>query len=106
LVSAKAAYEKSRVELDRATGLLLDHSNIDVADATRGQVTHLPQVPYVAPRQESTLAGRLLSRQRHRLSRRRLRLRNSREMLRRQFSSRGSTMYSSFRDLVCRDHYA
>ncbi len=52
LVSAKAAYEKSRIELDRATGLLLDHSGIDVADATRGQVTHLPKVPYVAPRQD------------------------------------------------------
>jgi outer membrane protein TolC len=52
LVSAKAAYEKSRIELDRATGLLLDHAGIDVADATRGQVTHLPSVPYVAPRQD------------------------------------------------------
>jgi outer membrane protein TolC len=52
LVSAKAAYEKSRVELDRATGLLLDHSGIDVTEATRGQVTHLPRVPYVVPRQE------------------------------------------------------
>jgi outer membrane protein TolC len=52
LVSAKAAYEKSRVELDRATGLLLDHTGIDIAEATRGQVTHLPQVPYVAPRQD------------------------------------------------------
>ncbi len=51
LVSAKAAYEKSCIELDRATGLLLDHSNIDVAEATRGQVTRLPSVPYVAPRQ-------------------------------------------------------
>ena len=51
LVSAKAAYEKSRIELDRATGLLLDHTNIDVAEATRGQVTRLPNVPYVAPRQ-------------------------------------------------------
>ncbi|MFZ0859797.1 MAG: TolC family protein [Candidatus Sulfotelmatobacter sp.] len=50
LVSAKAAYEKSRIELDRATGLLLDHAGIDIADATRGQVTHLPNVPYVAPR--------------------------------------------------------
>jgi outer membrane protein TolC len=50
LVSAKAAYEKSRLELDRATGLLLEHSGIDIADATRGQVTHLPNVPYVAPR--------------------------------------------------------
>jgi outer membrane protein len=53
LVSAKAAYEKSRIELDRATGLLLDHSHIDVADATRGQVTHSPTVPYVAPRQDT-----------------------------------------------------
>src|SRR5580700_11042193 len=51
LVSAKAAYEKSRVELDRATGLLLDNVGIDVADATRGQVSRLPNVPYVAPRQ-------------------------------------------------------
>src|SRR6266446_3647705 len=52
LVSAKAAYEKSRIELDRATGLLLDHSGINVAEATRGQVTHLPTVPYVVPRQD------------------------------------------------------
>jgi outer membrane protein len=52
LVSAKAAYEKARVELDRATGLLLDHSGIVMADAERGQVTHMPNVPYVAPRQE------------------------------------------------------
>jgi outer membrane protein len=56
LVSAKAAYEKSSIELDRATGLLLDHAGIDVADATRGQVTHLPSVPYVAPRQETQTA--------------------------------------------------
>jgi outer membrane protein TolC len=53
LVSAKAAYEKSRIELDRSTGLLLDHSGIDVADATRGQVTHLPRVPYVGPTQDA-----------------------------------------------------
>jgi outer membrane protein TolC len=52
LVSAKAAYEKARVELDRATGLLLDHSGIVMADAERGQVTHMPNVPYVAPRQD------------------------------------------------------
>ncbi len=50
LVSAKAAYEKSVIELDRATGLLLDHSNINLADASRGQVTRNPAVPYVAPR--------------------------------------------------------
>jgi outer membrane protein len=52
LVSAKAAYEKARVELDRATGLLLDHSGIVMADAERGEVTHMPDVPYVAPRQD------------------------------------------------------
>ncbi len=50
LVSAKAAYEKARVELDRATGLLLDHSGIVMADAERGEVTHMPNIPYVAPR--------------------------------------------------------
>ena len=53
LVSAKAAYEKARVELDRATGLLLDHSGIVMADAERGQVTHMPNVPYIAPRQDA-----------------------------------------------------
>lgn len=52
LVSAKAAYEKSRVELDRATGLLLDNSGISVSEATRGQITHMPTVPDVAPSQD------------------------------------------------------
>jgi len=52
LVSAKAAYEKSRIELDRSTGLLLDHAGIDLADATSGQVKRLPNVPFVAPRQD------------------------------------------------------
>lgn len=51
LVSAMASYEKSRLELDRATGLLLDHAGIIMADAERGQVTHMPSIPYVAPRQ-------------------------------------------------------
>jgi outer membrane protein TolC len=53
LVSAKAAYEKARVELDRATGLLLDHAGIVMADAERGEVTHMPNVPYIAPRQDA-----------------------------------------------------
>jgi outer membrane protein TolC len=52
LLSAMAAYEKSRVELDRAVGTLLDHNGIDIADAAKGQVTHLPNVPYVAPRKD------------------------------------------------------
>ena len=57
LVSAKAGYEKSRIELDRATGLLLDHAGIDVGDATRGEVKRLPAVPYVAPRQDVNPSG-------------------------------------------------
>ncbi len=52
LMSAMAAYEKSRVELDRATGTLLEHNGISVDDAARGQVTHMPNVPYVAPRKD------------------------------------------------------
>ena len=49
LVSAKAAYEKAQVELDRATGLLLEHANVQIADAQRGRVTQLPNVPDVTP---------------------------------------------------------
>jgi hypothetical protein len=37
--------------------LLLDHTGINVADATRGQVTHLPKVPYVVPQQDATPVG-------------------------------------------------
>jgi len=51
LVSAMAAYEKSRVELDRATGLLLDHAGIIMSDAERGEVTQMPNIPYTAPRE-------------------------------------------------------
>ena len=51
LVSALAAYEKAEVEMDRATGLLLDHAGIIMADAERGQVTQMPNVPYVAARE-------------------------------------------------------
>ncbi len=50
LVSAMAAYEKAEVEMDRATGLLLEHAGIVMADAESGQVTHTPNVPYVSPR--------------------------------------------------------
>jgi outer membrane protein TolC len=52
LVSAMSAYERSRIELDRATGLLLDHNGIIMADAELGQVTHMPTVPHVLPRQD------------------------------------------------------
>jgi outer membrane protein len=54
LISAMAAYEKSRLELDRATGLLLEHSNIQIADAKRGQVGQEPKVPNVIEMQTMT----------------------------------------------------
>ncbi len=52
LMSAMAAYEKSRVELDRAIGTLLDHNGISIDDAAHGQVTRMPAVPYAAPRKD------------------------------------------------------
>jgi outer membrane protein TolC len=52
LMSAMAAYEKSRVELERSVGTLLDNNGISIDDAARGQVTHIPNVPYVAPRKD------------------------------------------------------
>jgi outer membrane protein len=52
LVNAMVAYEKSKVELDRATGKLLDNIGVSIADAAKGQVTRLPNVPYIAPRKD------------------------------------------------------
>ena len=52
LVNATVSYEKSRLELDRATGSVLDHANISIDDAAKGQVTRQPNVPYVAPRKD------------------------------------------------------
>jgi outer membrane protein TolC len=50
LVTAKAAYEKSRVELDRVTGQTLAHNNIVLPEAEAGVVATSPSVPYVVPR--------------------------------------------------------
>src|SRR5271168_4817388 len=55
LMSAMAAYEKSRIELDRATGVTLEHAGISIDDAAKGQVTRMPNVPYIAPRKDSPL---------------------------------------------------
>jgi outer membrane protein TolC len=52
LMSARAAYEKASVELDRAVGNLLDRDGIVIDEAARGQVQHLPNVPYVTPRKD------------------------------------------------------
>ncbi len=53
-VAALASYEKSRVELDRVTGLTLTHNGIDMADAETGNVRTLPRVPGVTPRPDAT----------------------------------------------------
>lgn len=55
LVSAMAAYEKAHLELERATGLLLEQNGIVLADAIRGQVTTMPHVPFVAPRKDADM---------------------------------------------------
>jgi outer membrane protein len=52
LMSAMAAYEKSRVELDRATGVTLDHAGISIDEAAKGQVTRMPNVPNISPRKD------------------------------------------------------
>jgi outer membrane protein len=52
VVNAMVAYEKSKVELDRASGQLLEHYGISIDDAASGQVTRMPNVPYVAPRKD------------------------------------------------------
>jgi outer membrane protein TolC len=49
LVAATAAYEKSRVELDRVIGATLSRNNIQIGEAERGQVTTMPAVPDVTP---------------------------------------------------------
>jgi outer membrane protein TolC len=52
LMSAMAAYEKSRIELDRAVGTTLDQAGVSIDDAARGHVNSVPNVPHVAPRKD------------------------------------------------------
>lgn len=50
-VAAMSTYEKSRVELDRATGLTLTHAGIEIEDAEKGEVHQLPRFSGVGPAQ-------------------------------------------------------
>jgi outer membrane protein TolC len=50
LVVAMSAYEKSHVELDRATGLTLARTNIEIEDVEKGSVNKEPVFTGVAPR--------------------------------------------------------
>jgi outer membrane protein TolC len=52
LVSAMTIYEKSRVELDRAIGQLIENTGIDMGDAEVGQVHKMPNITYAAPRKD------------------------------------------------------
>jgi len=56
LVNAMVAYEKSRIELDRSTGQLVDHAGISIEDAARGQVRQMPRVPFIQPRTDTPSA--------------------------------------------------
>ncbi len=56
LIQAMAAYEQSKVELDRATGLTLTHLGIEVAQAESGNITTMPHVPSVVPSSSVTAA--------------------------------------------------
>src|SRR5271167_1454600 len=49
-VAAMSTYEKSRVELDRATGLTLARAGIEIEEAVRGTVQQVPTFSGVAPR--------------------------------------------------------
>ncbi len=63
LVASRAAYEKSRVEIDRATGLTLTRLGIDVADAESAQVRKTPNVPGVVPRSQNPQAAPIVPQQ-------------------------------------------
>ena len=52
-VAALDNYEKSRVQLDLATGLTLTHNDIVMSEAETGKVQTLPHVPGIVPRQPS-----------------------------------------------------
>ena len=58
-VAAMSTYEKSRVELDRATGLTLTHTGIEIEDAEKGSVHQLPHFSGVAPRAEISGESRI-----------------------------------------------
>jgi outer membrane protein len=54
-VEAMSTYEKSIVELDRATGLTLAHAGIEIEEAVRGEVQQSPHFEGVAPRKDAAL---------------------------------------------------
>ena len=49
-IAAVGAYAKALVEMDRATGSILDRNGIELSDALSGEVTKQPAPPYRYPR--------------------------------------------------------
>ena len=49
-ISVVAAYARSLVEMDRATGSILERNGIDISDALSGEVTQRPSPPFRYPR--------------------------------------------------------
>ena len=49
-ITAVSNYAKALVEMDRASGVLLENNNIELEDAHVGTVTHMPQPPFRIPR--------------------------------------------------------
>jgi hypothetical protein len=47
LLMVQAAYDRAEVEMDRATGLLVEHAGIVIAEAERGKVSHAVSIPHV-----------------------------------------------------------
>src|ERR1700690_300290 len=56
-VAAMSTYEKSIVELERATGVTLAHTGIEIEEAMHGQVQQLPHFSGVAPRADAAVEG-------------------------------------------------
>ena len=59
LVNARAAYEKSRVDLDTSTGSTLTNLGIVIAEAESGNVSTMPKVPGVLPRADNPQAPQM-----------------------------------------------
>ena len=59
VLNAAANYEKSKVQLDKATAETLSKLGIDIADAEAGQVKHLPVVKGVVPANVNELTSPL-----------------------------------------------
>ena len=56
-LTAVSNYAKALVEMDRASGTLLDRNNIELEDAHLGIITHMPAPPFRVPRLNGPISG-------------------------------------------------